>query len=120
VIPHLPGWLATLAFAIPVGPLVFSVTPHVTGGTLASVGVSLKLGALSAIVAAILVVIIHNLPSSRPPAKVARSASVVVAFIMAINDHNWPRVWQLGGKNLGTGEWGTLPRDDQRLPMHRP
>ncbi|HEV2372787.1 MAG TPA: serine/threonine-protein kinase [Streptosporangiaceae bacterium] len=27
--------------------------------------------------------------------------TVVRAFIVAINAHNWPRVWQLGGKNLG-------------------
>lgn len=108
VIPHLPGWLVVLAIAIPIGPLVFSITPHVTGGTLASVGVSLKLGALSAIVIGILTVIIHNLPASQPPPKATTgSTRVVESFITAINDHNWPRVWQLGGKNLGTGDYRT-------------
>jgi hypothetical protein len=27
---------------------------------------------------------------------------VVIAFFDAINKHDWPRVWALGGKNLGT------------------
>jgi serine/threonine protein kinase len=47
---------------------------------------------------------------STPPNRASASASsavlgpgrVVEAFYAAINDHNWPRVWQLGGKNLGT------------------
>ena len=30
-----------------------------------------------------------------------RSRAAVEAFIAAINHHNWPRVWRLGGKNLG-------------------
>jgi hypothetical protein len=29
--------------------------------------------------------------------------AVVEAFFTAIDDHNWPRVWRLGGKNLGRG-----------------
>jgi hypothetical protein len=109
VIPHLPGWLLVLAVAIPIGPLVFSITPHVTGGTLASVGVSLKLSALSAIIIGILAVMVHNSSASQPPSKATGPTSVVEAFITAINDHNWPRVWQLGGKNLGTGEYRTYP-----------
>lgn len=28
-------------------------------------------------------------------------AGVVEAYIAAVNQHNWPRVWALGGKNLG-------------------
>jgi hypothetical protein len=57
VIPHLPGWLVALAIAIaiPIGPLVFTITLHVTGGTLAGIGVSLKLTALPAIAAILLV-----------------------------------------------------------------
>lgn len=109
VIPHLPGWLVVLAIAIPIGPLVFSITPHVTGGTLSSVGVSLKLSALSAIIIGILAVMIHNSSASQPPSKATGPTSVAEAFITAMNDHNWSRVWQLGGKNLGTGEYRTYP-----------
>jgi hypothetical protein len=36
-----------------------------------------------------------------PAPQVAGPRAVVEAFFAAINAHNWPRVWQLGGKNLG-------------------
>jgi Protein kinase domain len=48
--------------------------------------------------------------SATPPAnqatlsgspQVAGPRTVVEEFFAAINAHNWPRVWQLGGKNLG-------------------
>jgi serine/threonine protein kinase len=48
-------------------------------------------------------------PPSTPANHATLSASrqaagpqaVVQDFFAAINDHNWPRVWQLGGKNFG-------------------
>lgn len=42
--------------------------------------------------------------SSVTPAAVPAEgpAAVVRAYIAAINQRDWPRVWQLGGKNLGT------------------
>ena len=88
MISHLPGWLVAFAIAIPIGPLVISITPHVTGGTLATIGVSLKLTALSAIVVAILAVMIHNSSTFQTPSKATGPTSVVEAFITAINDHN--------------------------------
>jgi hypothetical protein len=81
--------------------------PHASGGTVAAIGVSLKLTALSAIVAAILAVILHNSSTLQTPSKPTGPTSVVEAFITAINGHNWPRVWQLGGKNLVTSEYPT-------------
>ena len=105
--PHIPFWLVALAIAIPIGPLVFSITPHVTGGTLATVGVSVKLSAVAAIIIGILAVMVHNSSASQLPSKPTGPASVVESFITAINDHNWPKVWQLGGKNLGIGEYRT-------------
>ncbi|HXS64150.1 MAG TPA: hypothetical protein VN767_14950 [Streptosporangiaceae bacterium] len=42
-------------------------------------------------------------PASQPPAPDTPSPeNVVRAFIAAINAHDWPRVWQLGGKNLNS------------------
>jgi hypothetical protein len=38
----------------------------------------------------------------RAAGEISRQA-VVQAFFTAISDHNWPRVWHLGGENLGTG-----------------
>lgn len=35
------------------------------------------------------------------PVSVLSPAGVVEAYIAAVNQHNWPRVWALGGKNLG-------------------
>jgi hypothetical protein len=112
VIPHLPGWLVALAIAIaiPIGPLVFTITLHVTGGTLAGIGVSLKLTALPAIAAILLVFAILNYSvSSGPPAKAAKPSRphaaasatagevrVVEAFFTAINGRNWQRVWHSG------------------------
>lgn len=34
---------------------------------------------------------------------------MVEDFFTAINGRNWQRVWQLGGKNLGAGEYRTYP-----------
>lgn len=112
MIPHLPGWLVALAIAIaiPIGPLVFTITLHVTGGTLAGIGVSLKLTALPAIAAILLVFAILNYSvSSGPPAKAAKPSRphaaasatagevrVVEAFFTAINGRNWQRVWHSG------------------------
>jgi serine/threonine protein kinase len=44
-------------------------------------------------------------PPSRPSLSASSAAAspraVVEAFFAAINKHDWPKVWQLGGKNLG-------------------
>jgi hypothetical protein len=34
--------------------------------------------------------------------------SVVEAYFTAINDHNWPRLWQLTNKNLGEGTYADM------------
>jgi hypothetical protein len=52
---------------------------------------------------------VNHRPASTPGSHVTRSVSQAVAgpravvedFFAAINAHNWPQVWQLGGKNLG-------------------
>ena len=36
-----------------------------------------------------------------PPSPAAGPRAVFGAYIAAINRHDWPAVWQLGGKNLG-------------------
>jgi hypothetical protein len=66
-------------------------------------------GALAAVAVLVpVLVLISQGSSSAPPTNPASSPAVlgpraaVEAFYAAINDHNWPRVWQLGGKNLGT------------------
>jgi hypothetical protein len=38
---------------------------------------------------------------------VVEPVGVVEAFFTAINHHDWRMVWQLGGKNLGTGIYST-------------
>lgn len=64
-----------------------------------------------AVVAVLVVVLtlVTHWPATAPPpsrpsvaSKVLGPSAVVKAFYTAINDHNWPKVWQLGGKNLGT------------------
>ena len=57
--------------------------------------------------------VVHSSGSGKPPAAgssdrggTAASAdpgprAVVQAYFAAINHHDWPRVWELGGKNLG-------------------
>ncbi len=40
-------------------------------------------------------------PSTRGPLSVAAPADVVAAYFDAINQQDWLRVWNLGGKNLG-------------------
>jgi hypothetical protein len=39
--------------------------------------------------------------SGCPPATAASPRAVILAYLAAINQHDWPTVWQLGGKNLG-------------------
>jgi len=36
-----------------------------------------------------------------PITSLSNPRQVVEAYLAAVNQHNWPRVWQLGGKNLG-------------------
>lgn len=42
----------------------------------------------------------------RPPA-VPAPGSVVREYFAAISRHDWPQVWQLGGKNLGSGPYAS-------------
>lgn len=116
MISHLPEWLR---FAIAIGPLVVVVAAHGSGGALATVSVSLNRTTLPAIATILAVIAILNSASpephkatkpSRPHAAASATAGqvgVVEAFFTAINDRDWQRVWQLGGKNLGTGKYST-------------
>ena len=106
-------------FAIAIGPLVVVVAAHGSGGALATVSVSLNRTTLPAIATILAVIAILNSASpephkatkpSRPHAAASATAGqvgVVEAFFTAINDRDWQRVWQLGGKNLGTGKYST-------------
>ena len=40
-------------------------------------------------------------PAPAAPGGTASSQAVVQRYVAAINQHDWPLVWQLGGKNLG-------------------
>ena len=43
------------------------------------------------------------MPASQPAAPAAPAPqAVVLAYYAAINQQDWPRVWQLGGKNLNS------------------
>ena len=42
-----------------------------------------------------------------PSASPERPVQVVREFYAAVNNHDWPRVWQLGGRNLGQGPYAT-------------
>ena len=64
------------------------------------------------------VVMAFTLPSSAQPAATTRApqaaapapsgpAVVMREFYEAISQHNWPRVWQLGGKNIGRGPYAS-------------
>jgi serine/threonine protein kinase len=54
--------------------------------------------ALAGLVAAVLTLTSHSASSGRPPPPGPRA--VVVAYIAAINAHQWHKVWNLGGRNL--------------------
>ena len=41
------------------------------------------------------------------PAAVPAPGSVVREYFAAISRHDWPQVWQLGGKNLGSGPYAS-------------
>ena len=45
--------------------------------------------------------------ASRPTAP--DPASIAQAYFAAISHHDWPQMWQLGGKNLGTGPYASYP-----------
>lgn len=64
------------------------------------------------------VVMALTLPSSAQPKATTKApratapassgpAVVIREFYEAISQHNWPRVWQLGGKNLGHGPYAS-------------
>lgn len=42
-----------------------------------------------------------------PSASPGRPVQVVREFYAAVSSHDWPRVWQLGGRNLGQGPYAT-------------
>lgn len=45
--------------------------------------------------------------SPGPPSASERPVQVVREFYAAVSSHDWPRVWQLGGRNLGQGPYAT-------------
>jgi Restriction endonuclease len=45
--------------------------------------------------------------TSASPAPPSSPEQVVREFYAAINSHDWPKVWQLGGRNLGEGPYAT-------------
>jgi hypothetical protein len=105
VIPHLPGRL--VAPAIPIGPLVFSIIPHVTGGTLASVEPKIERAVCDR----------HRDLGSHDPQFVGLPAAIEghKADQRGRSLHNGDQRSQLAesvatrGKNLGTGEYRTYP-----------
>jgi hypothetical protein len=122
VILHLPGWLQIGGITVVIGGLLsVAIHAHAANGALVTVGLSPRWSTLRTlaplvIVAAAIVVLLALLNSSvtTPPSKAetptrphvvsrASSEAVVESFFVAINGHNWPRVWALGGKNLGNG-----------------
>ena len=124
MIPHLTGWLQFGGITLVIGRLSVAVHAHVAGGALVTVGLSpnrTTLRTLATVVAvAVILGILAILSSSafQPPSKATRSTrphaasevsgqAVVKAFFTAISDHNWPRVWHLGGENLGIGIYRT-------------
>jgi hypothetical protein len=121
-IPHLPGWLQIGGLTIVFGWLSFVIHAHAVNGALVTVGLSPSRTTLRTLVpvAAVIVgiLLILNSPAFTTPSKVTNptrpyaasevsNQAVVEAFFTAINDHNWSRVWHLGGENLGTGIYRT-------------
>jgi hypothetical protein len=49
----------------------------------------------------------HRLPAAAPVSPGGDPRQVVRAFYAAISRHDWPRVWRLGGRNLGWGPYAT-------------
>ena len=49
----------------------------------------------------------HRSPSATPASDPADPRQVVRAFYAAISRHDWPRVWRLGGRNLGYGPYAS-------------
>lgn len=113
--PHLSEWLG--AITIGFGALSLVIHAHAGSTALFSVGVNLDRTVVRAIatIALVLGVIVVCLWIFQPPSKARPNAnatpeqvSVVEAYFTAISDHNWPRVWQLEGKNLGTGTYADM------------
>lgn len=125
VIPHLIRWLQFGGITLAIGWLSVAVHAHVASGTLFTVGLSphrttlrtlAKVAAAAAVILGLLAIL--SSPGFQSPSKPTRSThpsaasevsgqAAVEAFFTAISDHNWPRVWHLGGKNLGTGIYRT-------------
>ncbi len=125
MIPH-PTWLQFGGITLAIGGLLFvAFHAHVAGGTLVTVGLSpnrttlrtlAKVVAVVAVILGILAILSPSafqslLKATRPTrphvASEVSGRAVVEAFFTAISDHNWPRVWRLGGENLGTGIYRT-------------
>jgi hypothetical protein len=121
VIPNLPGWLQVGGLTFVVGWLAVAIHGHAAGGALVTVGlspgrVSLRTLATAAVVIVGLYVLGSPIfsPSSKPATPVrphvasqVSSQAVVEAFFSAISDHNWPKVWHLGGSHLGKSIYRT-------------
>jgi hypothetical protein len=112
---HLSELLGAITIGI-AGSLTIAFHAHVAGTAL-SVGVSLDRKLLREIASFLLVVgiIVVGYLVLQPTSKAQPNAdatteqvSVVEAYFTAINDHNWPRVWQLTDKNLGTGTYADM------------
>lgn len=122
--PHLGEWLGAGAITIAIGALSVVVHAHATGTALLTVGVRLDrttvraIGKVALVALVLGVIVILGLWVFQPTSNAARpyrtyaagrQDRVVDAYLTAISDHNWQRVWQLGGKNLGTGIYRTYP-----------
>jgi hypothetical protein len=125
VIPNLPGWLQFGGITVVFGWLSFAIHAHVASGSLVTVGLSpsrstVRTLAMVVVMAVAILGFLDILSSSAfaPPSKPATptrshaaskvsSQAVVEAFFTAISDHNWPKVWYLGGEHLGKGIYRT-------------
>lgn len=125
MIPHLPGWLQIGGITVVIGGLLsVAIHAHVANGALVTVGLSPSRSTLRSLTPVVVAAAILGLlailssPTFRPPSKATSptrphavsqvsSQAVVEAFFTAISDHNWPRVWHLGGEHLGKGIYGT-------------
>lgn len=115
----MPTNLSELLGAITIviaGSLTLAFHAHVAGIAF-SVGVNLDRKLVRDIASLLLVVgiVVFCLWVFQPTSKASPNADatteqvgVVEAYFTAINDHNWPRVWQLTDKNLRTGTYADM------------
>jgi hypothetical protein len=123
--PNLHGWLQIGGVSLVIGWLTVAIHGHVASGALVTVGLSPgRIGLRTLTTAVVVAVVILGLldvlgsPAFLPPSKPATptrphavsqvsSQAVVEAFFSAINNHNWPKVWHLGGEHLGRAMYRT-------------